>query len=196
MNLSRHKIVVSGGPGAGKTTALDLFRRELAQVEIVPEAATMLFEYGLKREVEAERVKLLQQSIYQTQLTMEETFHRMHAGSLLICDRGTLDGLAYWPDTEEDFFQAIQSSYEAELARYEAVIFFQSGAGHRGADLSNNPFRNESSELAHRLDQKLMKVWQRHPNFHYVSSDSSFMKKINAGINTINQVLEKLQRRG
>ena len=37
------KVVVTGGPGGGKTTALDLFCRELGdKVAVVPEAATVL----------------------------------------------------------------------------------------------------------------------------------------------------------
>ncbi|NDI06057.1 MAG: hypothetical protein EBY58_07285 [Rhodobacteraceae bacterium] len=44
------KIVLTGGPGGGKTTAADLFRRELGEkVVVVPEAATMLFSGGFPR---------------------------------------------------------------------------------------------------------------------------------------------------
>jgi len=36
------RIVVTGGPGAGKTAVLEIARRELAHVEILPEAATIV----------------------------------------------------------------------------------------------------------------------------------------------------------
>ena len=43
-NHTRRRIVVTGGPGGGKTTAVDFFRREIGeQIVIVPEAATMIF---------------------------------------------------------------------------------------------------------------------------------------------------------
>src|SRR6186713_3191320 len=43
----RCRIVLTGGPGGGKTTAADLFRREIGdRVVIVPEAATILFAGG------------------------------------------------------------------------------------------------------------------------------------------------------
>ena len=46
----RCRIVVTGGPGGGKTTAADLFRREIGeQVVVVPEAATMPFSGGFPR---------------------------------------------------------------------------------------------------------------------------------------------------
>ena len=41
------RIVLTGGPGGGKTTAADLFRREIGdRVVLVPEAATILFQGG------------------------------------------------------------------------------------------------------------------------------------------------------
>ena len=40
---SRCRIVLTGGPGGGKTTAADLFRREIGDREVVvPEAATLV----------------------------------------------------------------------------------------------------------------------------------------------------------
>ena len=46
----RCRIVLTGGPGGGKTTAADLFRREMGEaVLIVPEAATMKFTGGFPR---------------------------------------------------------------------------------------------------------------------------------------------------
>ena len=47
---ARCRIAMTGGPGGGKTTAADLFRRELGeQVVIVPESATILFGGGFPR---------------------------------------------------------------------------------------------------------------------------------------------------
>ena len=44
------RIVLTGGPGGGKTTAADLFRRELGErVVVVPESATILFGGGFPR---------------------------------------------------------------------------------------------------------------------------------------------------
>jgi hypothetical protein len=192
--MKAKKIVVTGGPGGGKTTALDLFQRELSrEVKIVPEAASMLFEYGLYREKEVERIKIMQRSIYKMQTSLEEIFHETFHDRLLICDRGTLDGIAYWPEDEKNFFDSIHSNFEAELSRYEAVIFFQTAAA-SGEDVkSNNPFRTEDARAATEIDEKLKKVWQRHPNFHYIPSSSSFMRKITHGLITIQTVIEKIK---
>jgi broad-specificity NMP kinase len=53
--------VVTGGPGGGKTTAADLFRRELGErVVVVPEAATLLFMGGFPRSNDAQARKAAQ----------------------------------------------------------------------------------------------------------------------------------------
>ena len=190
MNKTNLKIVVTGGPGGGKTTALDLFQREyIGKISVVPEAASLLFSAGMEREKDGQRAKLLQMAIYRTQKNLEESFSDLARGDLMLCDRGTLDGLAYWADTEEDYFRTLNTSYENELSRYHAVIFFQTSAAVGDAIKSNNPFRTENAEQSLRIDKRLQEIWSRHPNYHFVPNHSSFMKKIGLGIITINKVL-------
>lgn len=191
MNESR-KIVITGGPGGGKTTALDLFQREFeSRVKVVPEAATILFQTGIEREEESERIKVLQESVYQTQKALEDSYHRLYPKCLLLCDRGSLDGLAYWPGDRDEFFKQICSSIEDELSRYKAVIFFETGASKTNDMQSNNPFRLESNAQAVELDRKLQEVWKKHPHFYFVPNNSSFMQKISDGVNTISNVLKE-----
>jgi predicted ATPase len=193
MNGEQKVIVVTGGPGGGKTTALDLFQRELkTAVKVVPEAATMLFGHGLDRETGNADGKLLQQSIYKMQISLEGIFRDFYADRLLICDRGTLDGLAYWPDGEQSFLDSVGTTFEAELARYGAVIFFQTAAVHGEDVKSNNPYRTEDSRTAVALDEKLRQVWSRHPHFHFIPTELSFMAKINHGLKTIAGVLKQM----
>lgn len=111
--MKQAKIVVTGGPGGGKTTALDLFQRELVdKVATVPESATLLFSGGVQRSNDKEIVKSTQKAIYQLQTNIEEIFSLQHPNQTLICDRGTLDGLAYWPNSERSFFENIESSFK------------------------------------------------------------------------------------
>lgn len=185
------KIVITGGPGGGKTTALDLFRRELlGKVAVVPESATSLFEGGVKRDNKPQIVKAIQKTIFYHQRNVEEIYCAQNHGKILLCDRGTLDGLAYWPDTHESFFSTMKTDLESELSNYDAVIFFETAAK-SGDDIStNNPHRNESNELAVELDEKLQEVWKNHPNFYLVKSEGSFVQKIMNGIDAIKKVIE------
>lgn len=186
------KIVVTGGPGGGKTTALDLFQRELVnKVVTVPESATLLFSGGVERSDDPKVVKCIQRAIYQNQVNVEEIFALQNPAKDLICDRGTLDGLAYWPEDEGSFFESIGSTFEQEISRYDAVIFFETAAK-CGLDIkSNNPVRNESLKEAVEIDKKLQKVWSRHPNYNVIASSESFVKKIMFGIMTIENVVHQ-----
>ncbi len=185
------KIVLTGGPGGGKTTALDLFRREFKDgIHVIPEAATILFENGMKRGFEDGELEKTQLAIYTFQVCLEKIFLDRNPQDCHICDRGTLDSLAYWPESEESFFQAAGSNFETEIKRYDAVIFFETGAA-GGADIqSNNPQRTESATQALNLDRKLQAVWSQHPNYHFISSNTSFIDKVMGGLNKIREVLK------
>ena len=113
----------------------------------------------------------------------------MHPDCLILCDRGSLDGLAYWPANESDFFQSMQTTLEEELARYDAVIFFETAAKSGESIRSNNPIRNESEQKATEIDAKLQQVWSKHPNFNLVASSESFIRKVMFGIMTIENVI-------
>jgi len=190
---NKKRIVLTGGPGGGKTTALDLIRREFSgQIASVPEAATMLFNGGIARTTVPQEIISQQIAIFNLQKNLENIQRTMHPDCLILCDRGSLDGLAYWPGPEEDFFNKINSTFQYEIERYDAVIFFETAAKAGQKIKSNNPIRNESEKKAIELDEKLQKIWSRHPNFNFVGSSESFIRKVIFGINTIENVFEAI----
>lgn len=179
----RRRIVLTGGPGGGKTTAVDLFRREMGErVVVVPEAATLLFSGGFPRSTNLQASTLAQQSIFNVQRHLEDVQSVLYPDRILLCDRGTIDGAAYYPHGADQFFSDLNTSYEAELARYDGVIFFESAAvGHLSIE-GGNPIRNESMEQAVALDAKLRALWMKHPCFILVRHNASFFKKIALGL--------------
>ena len=188
---SSMKIVITGGPGGGKTTALDLFRRELYEkVVVIPESATAIFQGGIQRDSREPVLKAIQKTIYYHQKNVELIYKEQNGSKTLLCDRGTLDGLAYWPSSEENFFETIKSSFREEIDKYDAVIFFETAAKSGNDISSNNPYRQETSEEAIKLDNRLQSIWERHPNFHLVKSRGSFIEKIMNGIEVIKKVVK------
>lgn len=188
-NSNVKKIVLTGGPGGGKTTALDLFRREIKDVAIVPEAATLLFQNGILHPMNTDELKRTQLSIYYMQKNLEKIYRNQFPDKSLVCDRGCLDSLAYWPENNESFLKEVNSSFEEQLNRYDAVIFFESAAC-SGEDIqSNNPYRLEDKKQAIALNNKLKEIWKSHPKFYFVGSESSFIDKISFGVKTIKSVL-------
>jgi len=190
-NIPR-KIALTGGPGGGKSTAAELFRREYKDlISLVPEVATLLFKGGFPRVDSPLVVESIQSSIFCVQKNIENTFSTLFPHHTLLCDRGTVDGAAYWPLGAEDFFKRMNSSLEAELKRYDAVIFFETAAaGGLSIDLGN-PVRNEDQRKAIELDLKLKDLWSQHPNFLYVKNESSFLEKIMAGIKAIDTLTNR-----
>jgi predicted ATPase len=186
----KKRIVITGGPGGGKTTALDLIRREFnGKIASVPESATMIFSGGIERASNDKVLKAQQAAIFNLQKHLEDIQRAAYPECLVLCDRGTLDGLAYWPDTEESFFKQMNTSIEEEFSRYDAVIFFETAAKSGESIRSNNPIRNESEAAAIKLDKKLQNVWSQHPNFNLVGSSESFIHKVMFGIMTIENVI-------
>lgn len=183
MNNHCCRVVLTGGPGGGKTTAADLYRREIGEgVVIVPEAATLLYLGGFPRHGEAEVMKATQRAIYHVQKNLEDAHYANYRHRVLLCDRGTVDGAAYWPDDPAAFFDHMGTSLETELARYDAVIFFETAAVGGISIEGGNPTRTESLAAAAELDQKLRGLWSQHPNFVFVPHNPSFMRKVNGGL--------------
>ena len=187
------RIALTGGPGAGKTTAADLFRREIGDdVIVVPEAATILFGGGFPRVTEDRAVRSLQKAIFEVQHSLEDIQAARFPDRVLLCDRGTVDGAAYWPDGAAEFFSTMNSTYEAELPRYDVVLFFETSAVGRIRFEGGNRYRTESNEQAVALDTRLRELWSPHPRFHLVPHSTSFVRKVNTGLSILESVVAEL----
>jgi predicted ATPase len=189
----RCRIVLTGGPGGGKTTAADLFRREIGErVVVVPEAATLLFSGGFPRTIDARARRAAQQAIYHVQTQLENVQSALYPERVLLCDRGTIDGAAYWPDDAAGFFAAVGSSERAELERYDAVLFFESAAVGNISIEGGNPTRVETNAEAVALDARLRELWSKHPRFAVVPHHPSFVKKIMLGLALLDNLVAQL----
>jgi predicted ATPase len=195
MSDKRFRIVVTGGPGGGKTTAADLFRREIGdRVVVVPEAATMLFSGGFPRAGDDESRRAAQRAIFQVQRNVEDVQTALFPGRILLCDRGTVDGAAYWPGPPTEFFHDVGTTLEAELGRYDAVIFFESAAVGGMGIRSGNPVRVETDTQAADLDGQLRELWSQHPRFFFVPHNHSFFRKLTLGLAALESIVAQAER--
>ncbi|CAM2066516.1 AAA family ATPase [Sulfidibacter corallicola] len=193
-NSQPYRIVLTGGPGGGKTTAADLFRREIGDsVVVVPEAATMLFSGGFPRAESEDGLAAVQHAIYHVQRNLEDVQAARYPDRILLCDRGTVDGAAYWPGGGEAFFESLGTSLEEELERYDAVLFFETAAAGQISIEGGNPIRTESLSEALSLDQHLRRLWSQHPHFHLVRHANSFFKKITFGLAHLESLVGQFQ---
>ena len=91
-----------------------------------------------------------------------------------------------------EFFEAVGSTLEQELARYDGVIFFESAAVGGMQVEGGNPIRTESIAQAAALDARLQELWSRHPRFIVVHHNHSFLKKIMLGLAELDAMVSQL----
>lgn len=196
------RIVLTGGPCAGKTTALvkviEHFSSLGYKVFIIPEVPTLFSQAGMDYLTdnhaffyEGEKATL------ETQLDLEDRFTRMaetiKTPTIIVCDRGTMDISAYMkPEMWEEITAAAGTSSEQLRARYDAVLHLVSAAD--GAEqfytTANNAERTEGLELARELDKKVIQAWSEHPHLRVINNHENFDTKINRVLQEISNVLE------
>lgn len=183
------KIVITGGPCAGKTTAMSWIQSNFTKlgymVLFVPETATELITGGVapwtcgsnadyqkcQMKLQLEKEKIFQQAA--TTMPVSKV--------LIVCDRGALDNKAYMSTLD---FSAVVSSLgcnEIELRdNYDAVFHLVTAA--KGAQqfytTANNAARKETVEQAAALDDKLIAAWTGHPHLRIIDNAAGFEDKL------------------
>ena len=196
------KIVLTGGPCAGKTTALARIVEHFSglgyHVFTVPEAATLFSQSGVNFLTDDNELFMeSERQLMEFQLELEDRMARIaeHIDRpvLIVCDRGIMDLRAYmsremWDKLVEGMGVSV---VELRDARYEAVIHLATAA--KGAEryytLANNAARSESPELAMEIDDRLMSAWTGHPHLRVIGNDCDFDEKMNRVLAEISHVL-------
>jgi len=200
------KIVLTGGPCAGKTTALvkviEYFSSLGYKVFTIPEVPTMFTQAGMDYLTqnrsffyEGEKATL------EIQLALEDKFIRMAEACtepcLIVCDRGTMDISAYMtPEMWADITRAVGTNTAELRERYDAVLHLVSAAD--GAEqfytTSNNASRNEPADeqglqIARLLDKKVIKAWTGHSHLRVINNHVDFDAKLNRVLKEISNVM-------
>ena len=175
------RIVLTGGPSGGKTRLLEAVRNSLCpHVGLLPESASIVFGGGFPRDDREAARRAAQRTIYHVQDELERMVQEDGAFGIVLCDRGTLDGLAYWPDDEDSFFGQLETTREWELSRYAAVLHLRTPA----ADTydTTNPLRIESAREAAALDERIGWAWRGHAHRIVIDAARTFEEKVAAAL--------------
>lgn len=194
------KIVVTGGPCAGKTTAMSWIQNAFTQlgytVLFVPETATELISGGVAPWTCGTNLDY-QKCQFELQLEKEKIFDRAARTMpgdkiLVVCDRGALDNKVYMDSAEYAQTLAFVGRDEAELIHsYDAIFHLVTAA--RGAEqfytTENNQARIETVDQAIALDDKLIAAWTAHPHLRVIYNSTDFEFKMKRLISEISSFL-------
>jgi len=198
--MSLTKIVITGGPCAGKSTALvkiqENFEKLGYKVIIISETATELITGGISP-VSCATAFDFQYTNLLLQISKEKLYTEAAKGMgaeklLLICDRGALDNKAYM--SESDFAALLDRVGCDEVTlrdSYDAVFHMVTAA--KGAEkaytTANNSARTETVKEAAEKDDRLISAWTGHPHFRVIDNSTDFDCKIHRLIAEISSFL-------
>jgi predicted ATPase len=169
------RVVLTGGPGAGKTAVLELIRLFFCDhVKTIPESAGIVFGGRFPRSDRPPLRQAAQRAIYHIQRELESVADADNA-AVVLCDRGTVDCAAYWVG-DGDLFSAVGTTRSIELARYDAVIHLQTPTSPRDYN-HENPLRLESLEEASVVDAEIAAQWADHPRRFVLEPTEDFLHK-------------------
>lgn len=175
MSEGRPVVVLTGGPGGGKTTLIEDLARDLAwagRFAGLPEAIFLTHRFGI-----SPGEKLFQRVMVHLQVALEDGLARALGDDprAILCHRGSLDPLAYWLDRgwpEDEFFAYTGTVREEHYSRYTAVIHLVTAADGAEEHYARWPetHRPEQIEDAVRLDRLLNQVWRDHPCYYRIDN--------------------------
>eukprot|EP00927_Polykrikos_kofoidii_P079994 TRINITY_DN76849_c0_g1_i1.p1 TRINITY_DN76849_c0_g1~~TRINITY_DN76849_c0_g1_i1.p1 ORF type:complete len:479 (-),score=93.80 TRINITY_DN76849_c0_g1_i1:84-1520(-) len=196
--MSAMSVLLTGGPGGGKTSTLATLRDHLTkggfQVLIVPEASSMVFSntggydpawQGTPAHVD------LQEILMKYQIMQEDTFKKISSlrpwkPHVILFDRGLLEGKLFCSDAEwAESLKRLSMTEQELLNRYDMVIHMTTVAAgmphlYDYGPGSSNPSRYHTADQAKESDERSRELYQIHPQFRVVQNFPDFAQKIEA----------------
>lgn len=183
------KIVLTGGPCAGKTTALNWINNYFSSrgysVLVVPETASELITNGVapwtcNTNYDYQTLQIMLQKMKEK--IFDDAAKVMKNDKILIvCDRGVLDNKAYMKEAEfKRILNELDTNEINERDSYDAIFHLVTAAKGREEvySLANNTARTEGIEEARVLDDKIISAWTGHPHFRIIDNSTEFEQKL------------------
>ena len=194
------KIVLTGGPCAGKTTAMNAVKKHFTakgfRVLAVSETASDLICGGISP-FNMDNVTF--QYIVTSTMRFRESMMELAAQTveeenvLIVCDRAQMDNVAYMTDEQYCELQKRMNTNIVEMRDgYDAVFHLETAAkGDKKsyeANFADNAARYETVQEAIETDNKILKSWVGQPHLRVIRSDVDFDRKIELLLREVSHV--------
>ena len=158
--MSVISIVLAGGPGAGKTTILEVLktfpRKDNAHLIFLDEAASKILKTF--PQLHQSSPELFQATILGAQLAMNQIVERGFDNVICISDRGVYDLWAYIDDRAK-FCEITGFAPYLSLPTYDLVIYLESLDSFVG--IANSLYLKENSiEQVREIEAKTRQAWE------------------------------------
>ena len=202
MPKSITRIVLTGGPAAGKTTLISRILKEFRQedgwkVITIPETATELISgFGIRPfgncvSMEDFQYFVIEDQLHKERLALKGAEMVPEDKVLIIYDRAVLDDKAYISDAQFAKTLAHFGKTEQEvLSGYDAVLHLVTCA--KGAEFAynyGNAARYETVEVAREKDDLTLRAWSTHPAVYVIDNSVNFEDKIDRAIAQIYRII-------
>lgn len=191
------RIVLTGGPMAGKSSVLIYLQRLYNdEIQIIPEIATIFEKNFFKDQLFFTKLlnKDLSKLFFNLQVQLESIYLKAakeKGVKLIVCDRGLFDGAAYFKGNLEKFLIINNTTPKEICKRYDAIIWLETLIKTdklKGFNL--RPLLKHEEKLVLKISNDNLKHWNNHPNLFIIKETTLKGKKI-AVLNIINMLLKR-----
>lgn len=203
--MSVKKIVLTGGPCAGKTKILEYLRKELGDagyyVLVVSETASEYIKNNVLPNDDREHTLMFQDIILYTQYVKEQLtekyadFIKGKNDVVILYDRAIMDSRAYFPQSDYDALLRKYDINEMEMIdKYDLVIDLISTATLKKECYRLDDIRSEDIEKASRIDKLTSVAWLLHRNLKVIKPTDTLEEKAIKVLNYIYCLLNNCQQ--
>lgn len=202
------RIVITGAPGAGKTTTVNTLRKDLGHMVVcAPEVATpLMMHLGIKPEEIGRDFVVqpkFQAAMYKMQKSLEnisKEFALYTGKTAILFDKARVEMAAHilydrisLEEGKKIYKKIFGFSVEDAYKDYDLVLFLELPKKEIYDEIrSNNPARaGLPYEESLKVGDRVKEVWKNHPNFKFISQHENWEEKLKVTRETIEDFIKK-----
>lgn len=194
------KVCLTGGPSTGKTSVINAINKHFSSlgynVIIAPETATSFIQSGIRPfgdnalpSIEFQRL-VIQNQLHNEKICEKAAEVLGKDKSIIICDRGVLDGIAYVNEQEWKSILEKEGIHPRDLLTSYDVVLYMLGKSEIFTTENNKSRYESSADEALEKGKKVLKSYLSHDNLRVIQPREDIKDKELEVINIIANMLK------